>query len=92
MRDMAGSYEIMTGSLVCGENETPIEWLGFPVIFVHPPFLLRSKLSKHLSTSSTYHGPSPAFLTNFSSKILEGLIRKHSSEGPALTKDSVPPL
>ena len=73
MPDMAGSFGIMTGSLVCGENEIPIEWPGFPGIFVHPPFLLRSKVSKHLSTSSVYHGPSPAFSTNFSFKVLEGL-------------------
>ena len=73
IRVMAGSFGIMTGSLVCGENEIPIEWPEFPGIFVHPPFLLRSKLSKHLGISSVYHGPSPALLTNFSFKVLEGL-------------------
>ena len=64
----------MTGSPVCGENEILIEWPGFPGIFVHPPFLLRSKLSKLLSTSCIYHEPSRVFLTNLSFKILEGLI------------------
>ena len=56
----------MTGSLVCSENEIPIDWPGFPGIFVHPPYLLRSILSKNPSASRIYHEPSAAFLTNLS--------------------------